>query len=220
MSLLRRRIAQVKVLGAQNRRVLHDDVLPQLHTAILRLEPCGDPEAMTALTSAHKTLAAMVRQMGAAAPERLDREGLVVALRRALEHDFRGAFENVEWRVDEPAARRIMRDVPSFVGEVVFAAAQEAIRNAARHGRGDDSARPLRLTIEMNWLEGLRLVVRDDGVGVAASQREENGGTGSGLLFHSTMLAVVGGWLRVESAAGRGTSVIIVVPEPALTVAV
>ena len=36
MSLLRRRIAEVKVLGAQNRRVLHDEVLPQLHTAILR----------------------------------------------------------------------------------------------------------------------------------------------------------------------------------------
>lgn len=218
MSLLRRRIAEVKVLSTQNRRVLHDDVLPQLHAAILKLETCGDAEAMTALTDAHKTLSAMVRQMGAAVPERLEREGLVVALHRALEHDFRDAFESVEWRVDESAARRITRDVPPFVAEVIFAAAQEAIRNAARHARGDDGARLLRLMIEMNWLEGLRLVVRDDGVGVAASNGQSNGGTGSGLLFHSTMLAVVGGWLRVESAAGRGTSIIIVVPETALTV--
>jgi signal transduction histidine kinase len=217
MSLLRRRIAEVKVLSTQNRRVLHDDVLPQLHAAILRLEACGDAEAMAALTTAHKSLSAMVRQMGAAVPERLEREGLVVALRRALEHDFRDAFESVEWRVDESAARRITRDVPPFVAEVIFAAAQEAIRNAARHGRGDDGARPLRLILEMNWLAGLRLVVRDDGVGVAASNGQSNGGTGSGLLFHSTMLAVVGGWMRVESAAGRGTAVIIVVPEPALT---
>jgi signal transduction histidine kinase len=170
------------------------------------------------LTTAHKSLSAMVRQMGAAVPERLEREGLVVALRRALEHDFRDAFESVEWRVDETAARRITRDVPPFVAEVIFAAAQEAIRNAARHGRGGDGARPLRLILEMNWLAGLRLVVRDDGVGVAASNGQSNGGTGSGLLFHSTMLAVVGGWMRVESAAGRGTAVIIVVPEPALTV--
>ena len=218
MSLLRRRIAEVKVLSTQNRRVLHDDVLPQLHAAILKLEAYGDAEAMAALTTAHKSLSAMVRQMGAAVPERLEREGLVVALRRALEHDFRDAFESVEWQVDESAARRITRDVPPFVAEVIFAAAQEAIRNAARHGRGDDGARPLRLLIEMNWLAGLRLVVRDDGVGVAASNGQSNGGTGSGLLFHSTMLAVVGGWMRVESAAGRGTAVIIVVPEPALTV--
>jgi signal transduction histidine kinase len=218
MSLLRRRIAEVKVLGAQNRRVLHDDVLPQLHAAILRLESCGDVEAMAALTNAHKTLSAMVRRMGAAAPERLEREGLVVALRRALEHDFRGAFESVQWQVDESDAGRVTRDVPPFVAEVVFAAAQEAIRNAARHARGGDGARPLHLTIEMNWSDGLRLAVKDDGIGVGVSNRQENGGTGSGLLFHSTMLAVVGGRMTVESAAGQGTSAIIEVPESALTV--
>jgi len=220
MSLLRRRIAEVKVLGAQNRRVLHDEVLPQLHTAILRLESSGDAEAMAALTGAHKTLSAMVRQMGAAAPERLEREGLVVALRRALEHDFRDAFESVELRVDdaERAEQRITREVPSFVGEVVFAAAQEAIRNAARHARGEDGTRPLHLTIEMNWSDGLRLVVKDDGVGMAAANRRGSEGTGSGLLFHSTMLAVVGGRMEVESVAGQGTSAIIEVPESALAV--
>jgi len=218
MSLLRRRIAEVKVLGAQNRRVLHDEVLPQLHAAILRLEACGDAEAMSALTGAHKTLSAMVRQMSAAAPERLEREGLVVALRRALEHDFHDVFESVEWRVDESAAARITRDVPPFVGEVVFAAAQEAIRNAARHGRGGDGTRPLRITLEMGWSGGLRLVVQDDGVGVGTSGRKENEGTGSGLLFHSTMLAVVGGQMTVESVTDQGTSVVIKVPESALTV--
>jgi signal transduction histidine kinase len=207
------------VLGAQNRRVLHDEVLPQLHTAILRLESSGDAEAMAALTGAHKTLSAMVRQMGAAAPERLEREGLVVALRRALEHDFRDAFESVEWRVDDAErAERIARDVPPFVGEVVFAAAQEAIRNAARHARGGDSTRPLRLIIEVEWSDGLRLVVRDDGVGVTASDRTESEGTGSGLLFHSTMLAVVGGRMEVESLTGQGASVVIEVPESALAV--
>ena len=64
----------------------------------------------------------------------------------------------------------------------------------------------------------MRLVVQDDGVGVGASGRKENEGTGSGLLFHSTMLAVVGGRMDVESIAGQGTSAVIVVPESALTV--
>jgi signal transduction histidine kinase len=221
MSLLRRRVAEVKVLGAQNRRVLHDEVLPQLHTAILRAEAAGDTEATATLTSAHKTLAAMVRQMGAAAPERLDREGLVVALHRALEHDFHDAFESVEWRVDEAAAERIARDVPPFVGEVVFAAAQEAIRNAARHARGGDGTRSLHLTVGMEWSDGLRLMVQDDGVGAkwAAANRQENEGTGSGLLFHSTMLAVVGGRMNVESETGNGTLAIIEVPQSALAVA-
>src|SRR6266571_7408865 len=36
--LLRRRIVDVKLLGAQHRRILHDDILPQMHLALLRLE--------------------------------------------------------------------------------------------------------------------------------------------------------------------------------------
>src|SRR5205814_7124587 len=36
--LLRRRIVDVKLLGAQQRRILHDDILPQMHLALLRLE--------------------------------------------------------------------------------------------------------------------------------------------------------------------------------------
>src|SRR5947208_16446509 len=36
--LLRRRIVDVKLLGAQQRRILHDDILPQMHLALLHLE--------------------------------------------------------------------------------------------------------------------------------------------------------------------------------------
>src|SRR5579884_3790089 len=36
--LLRRRIIDVKLLGAQQRRILHDEILPQMHLALLRLE--------------------------------------------------------------------------------------------------------------------------------------------------------------------------------------
>src|SRR5438046_5501027 len=37
-ALLRRRIVDVKLLGAQHRRIRHDDILPQMHLALLRLE--------------------------------------------------------------------------------------------------------------------------------------------------------------------------------------
>src|SRR5216683_2663193 len=36
--LLRRRIVDVKLLGAQQRRILHDEILPQMHLALLQLE--------------------------------------------------------------------------------------------------------------------------------------------------------------------------------------
>ncbi len=46
--LLRRRIVDVKLLGAQQRRVLHDEILPQMHLALLRLETLRSlPDANT-----------------------------------------------------------------------------------------------------------------------------------------------------------------------------
>src|SRR5258706_12001803 len=36
--LLRRRTVDVKLLDAQQRRLLHDEILPQMHLALLRLE--------------------------------------------------------------------------------------------------------------------------------------------------------------------------------------
>src|SRR5262249_11788356 len=36
--LLRRRVVDVKLLDAQQRRILHDEILPQMHLALLKLE--------------------------------------------------------------------------------------------------------------------------------------------------------------------------------------
>jgi len=224
--LLRQRITEAKVLGAQSKRMLHDEVLPQLHLALLHLATVGgvsdaDSEALaqarSALTEAHRTLSDLMRDMAVAAPHRLDRDGLVAALQRTLAHDFRDSFDAVDWHVVED-----LPDLPPFVAEVVFYAAQEAVRNAARYGRGEDPARPLRLTVEIVRAQGLCVSVRDDGVGLRATKKlpgglkppgSDGGGTGAGLLFHRAMLAVVGGTLTVESQPGHGTTVVITVPD-------
>ena len=38
VNLLQQRIAQVQVMSAQHKRVLHDEVLPQIHLALLKVE--------------------------------------------------------------------------------------------------------------------------------------------------------------------------------------
>jgi signal transduction histidine kinase len=101
--------------------------------------------------------------------------------------------------------------LPLFVSEVIFFAAQEAIRNAARHGRGAEANRKLRLDVAIQNGAGLTIVIGDDGVGRAANRTR--GEAGSGLVFHTTMLAVVGGTLSVEDRSGGGTQVVISVPE-------
>ena len=45
--------------------------------------------------------------------------------------------------------------LPLFASEVIFFAAQEAIRNAAKHGRGGDAQRPLHLDVALQNRIGL-----------------------------------------------------------------
>ena len=233
MSLLQQRIAEVQVMSARHKRALHDDLLPQIHLALLRLESLRRKpadwereldEVADELTQAHQRLSALVREMSTAAPARLESEGCVAALHSALMHDFRDSFDAIDWQADPIASERARR-LPLFVGEVVFYAAQEAIRNAARHARGDDPSRKLRLAVSVaassgDVLPGLRVVIGDDGVGrkntagySAGAGDGDTGGAGSGLIFHSAMLAVVGGMLGVSDREGGGTQVVIELPQ-------
>jgi signal transduction histidine kinase len=220
LSLLRQRIAEVQVMSAQHKRALHDDLLPQIHLALLRLEALRKKpddwgsqldEVAGRLTQTHQRLATMVREMSNAVPTGLESEGLVAALHSALTHDFRDSFDAIDWRANEDATERARR-LPLFVGEVLFYAAQEAIRNAAWHARGGDPERKLHLDVAVDGAPGLRIAVSDDGAGrVNGSGAEQS--AGSGLLFHSAMLAVVGGTLTVSDRPGGGTQVVIELPQ-------
>lgn len=236
VNLLQQRIAQVQVMSTQHKRIIHDEVLPQIHLALLKVEGLravgqaailshNEPaveqeaswshnghidEATDALTLAHRRLSGLVREMSNAVPTRLESEGLIAALHSALDHDFHDSFDGIDWHV-EPRAIERARQLPLFVSEVIFYAAQEALRNAARHGRGAEANRKLKLDVAIQNGSGLTIVISDDGVGRAANRA--NGEAGSGLAFHSTMLAVVGGTLSVQDRSGGGTQVVIEIPE-------
>jgi signal transduction histidine kinase len=243
--LLRRRIIDVKLLGAQQRRILHDDILPQMHLALLRLETLrsvihsdslpslhedagGSPtgqgldEAVELISDAHRRLAALMRATAPGAPHRLERDGLMNAICAMLQQDFQHAFDEVEWCVSEETAHCIDEVTPPAIAELIFAAVQEALRNAARHARGTDVHRRLRLTLKASCGRpgsqpepNLEVVVADDGVGIISASTSTTG-TGGGLLTHSALLAIAGGTLTVKSAPGEGVSVRIVLPAESL----
>jgi signal transduction histidine kinase len=222
VSLLQQRIAQVQVMSAQHKRILHDEVLPQIHLALLKVEalrsagqdaswPDKLDEATAALTQAHRRISTLVREMSSAVPTRLESEGLAAALQSALDHDFRDNFDRIDWQAD-PAAVERAKHLPLFASEVIFFAAQEAIRNAAKHGRGGDAQRLLHLDVVLQNGSGLKVIIGDDGVGRRVDPAESE--SGSGLRFHGAMLAVIGGTLSVEDRSGGGTRVVIVANNP------
>jgi signal transduction histidine kinase len=160
----------------------------------------------------------MMRATAPGAPHRLERDGLINAIQTMLEQDFQNAFDEIEWYVTEETAARIDEVVSPAIAELIFAAVQEALRNAARHARGSDIHRELRLTFSATWNPAnpsLELIVADNGVGIASAD-DSTTGTGGGLLTHSALLAIAGGSLTIKSTPGEGVTVCIELPAEAL----
>ncbi len=232
--LLRRRIVDVKLLDAQHRRVLHDEILPQMHLALLRLETVrytlnneqkqpteitqqreALDDAVQTISVAHRRLAAMMRANTPSAPHRLERDGMLHAIRIMLKQDFQQAFDEVEWVIPEETMTRIDEVVPPAIAELIFAAVQEALRNAARHGRGSDVHRPLCLSVNATYNSNLEILIADDGIGIVSATSSTTG-TGGGLLTHSALLAIAGGSMQVKSTPGGGVTVRIFLPAESL----
>ncbi|MCK4323052.1 MAG: hypothetical protein KAW89_00880, partial [Armatimonadetes bacterium] len=162
------------------------------------------------LADVHHQLSDLLRQMSPSAGSEIVQLGLVGALRHVLEDELAEAFDEVTWELD-PRAEEKVQALPVLTAEVLFYAAREAIRNASRHGRGDDTARPLRLKVTVTWRDGLELVIEDDGVGFSAGQKDS--ATGQGMALHSTMMAVIGGGWVTDSLPDSFTRVILSLPE-------
>lgn len=92
-------------------------------------------------------------------------------------------------------------DVPSRIGQGVFAAIQEALANVERHsGAGVVS---VAVTVGKS---GLRMTVSDDGEGFNSVP------PGRGIALMRARFAELGGSLSVTSVRGEGTTVTGVVP--------
>jgi signal transduction histidine kinase len=220
MNLQRQRLAESQVLDRQTRRVLHDEVLPHLHTALLLLSSdpakmnASNSEAIQLLTAAHRQISDLLREIPKTTLPTLSRLGLIGALQRVVGEELPGVFDKVTWQV-APEAEQVTRSLLPLTAEVLFYAAREAIRNAGRHGRAGQPQRPLHLHLTVSVQDGLIICIEDDGVGLETA-KSANGGSGQGLALHSTMLAIVGGLLDVKSAPGSYTQVTLTLPQTAI----
>ena len=130
----------------------------------------------------------------------LEELGLVEALRAECER--RGRQGRLAVTMD-------LESLPAVVGKdaelCLFRVAQEALNNVARHAGTHAASVTLRQVDD-----GLLLAVRDDGVGFdPASPRA---GRSLGLASMRERVQLVNGTLDIESAPGRGTTIVAWVP--------
>ena len=207
VALQRQKVAHVVTLDRGARRSLHDDILPLLHAALLFPD-----EAAEKITAAHKGISDLLRELPAPLP--LEKRAFFEALQHEVESELAGQFDQVNWQI-APDAQIASAALPPFLASTFYFAAREAIRNAARHGRGDDMGRRLNLEVGAHCEIDLKIWISDDGVGAsvgAAQTQSDNGGSGSGLSLHAALLAVAGGNLSIEHPSGGGTRVEMSLP--------
>jgi hypothetical protein len=224
LDLQRQHMAQTQVVDQQTRRVLHDEILPDLHAAMIGLSAgqgngTGDSEELLALLAGtHRQISDLLRELPAASTPEVERLGLLPALRRTVEQEYAAAFDDVNWQVEEAIGQK----VEALSAGVVYYAAREAARNAARHGRDPDLQAPFVLTITARrpvmadrLLSGengeLQIIIEDNGQGLVGQGFSSTNG-GQGLLLHSTMMAIIGGALSVSSVPGAYTRVTLAFP--------
>lgn len=213
VALQRRRLAEDQVLDRRARRLLHDEVLPQIHAAIL--EGAAGPRLQEQLAAIHHQISDLLHDLPPAAGPELERHGPLGALRRAVERELPDAFDTLRWELSTQA-EAAARALDPLRAETLYYAAREAARNAARHGRGDDPTRPLTLRVAAACRSApgggaaVEVAVEDDGVGSALAR--PGASTGAGLALHGTILTILGGAIEIHSPPGGPTRVTVTLP--------
>lgn len=219
IGLQRQRIAENQVIDRQARRALHDEVLPRLHAAMLALtskqqDSDQNTESVTnQLGDIHRLIADLLREMPAGTTPAVARLGLIGALRQVVNEEYARIFDQINWSTT-PEAEQKASEIPPLIGGVIYYAACEIIRNAARHGQSIGVETPLNLDIEISVCETFQIMIQDNGSGfdtLTPPASLPNNGAGQGLALHSTLMAVVGGSLSIESVPGK-TRVLLNLP--------
>ncbi|MFO1306033.1 MAG: sensor histidine kinase [Burkholderiales bacterium] len=137
-------------------------------------------------------------------PSLIEDLGFVAALRVECSRVARQAGLSVDF--DDAG---VPQDLPPNVAICLYRIVQEALRNATRH------AQATKVTVAVQaQASGLTLIVRDDGAGFDPGAGRAR--RSLGLVSMRERVRLIGGKLDVESAPGRGTSVLAWVPKEAL----
>jgi signal transduction histidine kinase len=204
-----RLLAHIVAVQEEERRSIaldvHDDYLQSLTAVRMQLERLRDELAEPAQRDSAKRLAeevaATTERMRSLVfdlrPPALDWAGVASALRLYLE-ETKERF-GLGYQLDS----RLEEDLPGDVRLVLYRIAQEAITNVRKHA----GASHVEVTLASRD-GGAHVTVRDDGSGLEATP----GARSFGLASMRERAESAGGWWRIDSTPGAGTSVEFWVP--------
>jgi signal transduction histidine kinase len=184
--------------------VLHDDVLQQLTAAELQLERIRLEARRTKYSSALEQLGSTMKQVEESLRNLLYNvspaaEETHVRLADAIRDRLTAL--RTQTGIEPEVDLRLPKRIPEAVKSVVFRNIAEAIRNVEKH------ANATRVTVKAEAVEGgLQVTVTDDGTGFVVAESLYLPGH-LGLVAMRERAQLAGGWCRLESEPGAGTTV-------------
>lgn len=188
-------------------RELHDEVgqslsaiMMEAHSLRASLPTDSYEERLTSIANIAARSLNVVRDLALLLrPSMLDDFGLVPALNWQARETAKRTGLNVRVTADEGAD-----NLPDEHKTCIYRLAQEALSNAARHG----NARNILVSVNTDPA-AVRFSVQDDGSGF-----DKRLVRGLGLLGMDERVRRLGGWLRIDSQPGRGTTISAELPLP------
>jgi PAS domain S-box-containing protein len=191
-------------------RELHDSVTQSLYSVTLYAEAAS--RLMT--SGAHAEAADHLRELRDTAQEALREMRLLIYELRPLALEKTGLAAALQTRLDAVETRGGLRaellvsgveHLPPSIQSEMYHIAHEALNNVLKHANAHHVSVQLRFDPTSATVE-----VRDDGSGFILSAAEKCGGMGLRGMYERAQK--INGTLRVESAPGHGTTILVEVP--------
>ncbi|BCA54828.1 hypothetical protein W02_19680 [Nitrospira sp. KM1] len=190
---------------------LHDGILQSLYAVGLGIETCRPYLRRPHMKRVTRALDLAVAQLNAVMR---DIRGFISGLETELQHgrDFPAAVRTMVHELAQPHDTRCRVAIDPAATEALtaeqglhlFSIVKEAMSNSLRHAKAKDASVSLRAV-----RQGLRLSIRDNGVGFVPS---EVVGTGRGLGNMAARANKVGGVFTVRSRPKHGTRIVLDLP--------
>jgi PAS domain S-box-containing protein len=210
-SLLERVVTSQEQERRQVAGDIHDDAIQAMVAVSLQLQALGgrlhDPRSTELLSRLAATATESVGRLRQLVfelrPPLLDEVGLAAAIGQyaARAGELAGFVAQV---TDESAG-----ELPDELRVVAYRIVQEALANVRAHAKAS------RVAVRLEEVDGGLLVrVSDDGVGFLPGLVERRPAGHLGLISMREQATMAGGWSRVASAPGMGTTVEVWIPRP------
>ncbi|WP_061248963.1 ATP-binding protein [Leptospira alstonii] len=205
--LQRKHMEEQRISDYKTRRILHDEILPEIHSSILSLSGNKSeetiPEQIKLLTDLHKKVSGFLRELPDTSLE-IARLGLIDALIRLTTSEFDASW--FLWNYD-PELKDKFPITKLEILEILFYACRESIRNAVKYS-GEVIRKPVSISFEEK--NGILIRIRNS---VEINKNDSIESAGQGLRIHSALLKIFGGYVTLDFLNTQEALVEIYLPE-------